>query len=108
MPVPRFLSTIAWLRRHTDLLALIVMLMIAGGVWGFISIADEVLEGDTQHFDERVLRALRRADDPSVPIGPKWGRQVGIDITALGGVAVLSIVTLSVAGYLFMVKKYHA
>ncbi len=97
-----------WLRMHTDLLVLLVMLLVAGGVLAFVSIADEVVEGDTQHFDERILKALRRTDDLATPIGPRWLEQVGLDITALGGVAVLSIVTLSVAGYLLMVRKYHA
>ena len=33
------------------------------------------------------VRAMRRADDPSQPIGPRWLPEVGRDLTALGGVA---------------------
>jgi undecaprenyl-diphosphatase len=33
---------------------------------------------------------------------------VGRDLTALGGVAVMTLVTLIVAGYLWMIRKYHA
>jgi undecaprenyl-diphosphatase len=103
-----------WLRRHTNLLVLIVAFLIIGGIWAFVQIADEVVEGDTQHFDEWAVRALRAPDpdappgSPQVPIGPRWLREVGRDMTALGGVAVMFLMTAAVAGYLLMVRKYHA
>jgi undecaprenyl-diphosphatase len=105
-----------WLRDHNNLLVLIVALLVVGGVWGFVEIAAEVMEGDTQRFDEWAVRALRMPDPeatpddprPQVPVGPKWLREVGRDMTALGGVAVLALVTAGVAGYLLMVRKYHA
>jgi len=67
-----------------------------------------VLEGDTQHFDEWAIRSLRRADDPATPIGPGWLHEVGRDATALGGMFVLTMVTLAVGGYLAIVRKFHA
>lgn len=102
-----------WLRRHVNLLVLVVALLIVGGTWGFIALADEVLEGDTQHFDDKVVRALRMPDPdnpggPKVPIGPRWLREVGRDMTALGGIAVMGLVTAAVAGYLLIVGKHHA
>jgi undecaprenyl-diphosphatase len=103
-----------WLRRHTNLLVLFVAFLVVGGVLGFIHIADEVVEGDTQHFDEWAVRALRAPDpdappgSPQVPIGPRWLREVGRDMTALGGVAVMCLVTAAVAIYLLMLRKYHA
>src|SRR5205809_297180 len=97
----------AWLGKHS-ILVLGAMLIVVAGTWGFIALADEVKEGDTQHFDDWAVRSLRRADDPATPIGPKWLPEVGRDITALGGVAVLSLVTLIVAGYLLIVGKHHA
>jgi undecaprenyl-diphosphatase len=51
---------------------------------------------------------MRRADDPSRPIGPRWLPEVGRDLTALGGVAALTLTTAFVAGYLLIVRKYHA
>lgn len=105
-----------WLRAHTNLLVLMVALLVVVGVWAFVEIAGEVVEGDTQKFDEWAVQALRMPDPdakpgeqrPQVPIGPKWLREVGRDMTALGGVAVLFLVTLGVAGYLLMLRKYHA
>jgi undecaprenyl-diphosphatase len=103
-----------WLRDHNNLLLLFVALLIVGGVWAFVEIAGEVVEGDTQAFDEWAVRGLRMTDPdapagaPKVPLGPKWVRELGRDMTALGGVAVLLLVTLGVAGYLLMIRKYHA
>ena len=38
----------------------------------FLKLASEVMEGDTQSIDTKIVRALRKADDPSTPIGPPW------------------------------------
>jgi undecaprenyl-diphosphatase len=86
---------------------LVALALIFGGIWAFAEIADEVTEGETQSFDQWAVRALRQPDAPAVPIGPKWLHEVGRDMTALGGIAVLSLVSLSVAGYLLLVRKYH-
>ena len=98
---------ISWLAGHVNIV-LVAVLLIVGGTWVFIELADEVREGDTQRFDDWAVRAMRHADDPSRPIGPHWLPEVGRDLTALGGVAVLSLTTAFVAGYLLIVRKYHA
>ena len=98
----------AWVRDHGNFILLLSTLIVAGGVWGFAELADEVVEGDTKVFDEWAIKSLRRADNPAIPIGPTWLHEVGRDMTALGGVAVLGGMTLAVAGYLLMIKKYHA
>jgi undecaprenyl-diphosphatase len=85
---------------------LVVALVVLSCTYLFIRLADEVEEGDTQKFDERVLRSLRRADDPAVPIGPPWLREAGLDITALGSPAVLVLVTASVVGFMLLQRKY--
>jgi undecaprenyl-diphosphatase len=105
-----------WLRDHKHFVVMIAMLIVVAGVWFFIALADEVLEGDTQHFDNRVMQWLQRpaaSVDPNaapstLPIGPPWLREVGRDLTALGGVAVMSLVTFAVAGFLAVSGKYRA
>src|SRR5207244_5217796 len=62
----------------------------------------------TQNIDELIIIALRRPENRAIPIGPPWLHEVGRDMTALGGVAVLSGLTLVVAGFLLMRKQYHA
>jgi len=88
-------------------LVFVAALVVLLGVWAFIFLLDEVREGGTMNFDSRILRALRRADDPSKLIGPKWVESVVRDVTALGGVVVLFMVVGSVAGFLVLIKRYH-
>src|SRR5688572_15477072 len=102
---PRVQAAWAWARDHGNFVLLLGALIVATGVWGFVELTDEVLEGDTQHFDDWAIKILRRADNPAIPIGPTWLHEVGRDITALGGVAVLGGMTLAVAGYLLMIRK---
>jgi undecaprenyl-diphosphatase len=73
----------------------------------FLSLAGEVMEGDTQSMDTRIVRALRQADDPSKPIGPAWMEGVLEDLTALGGPTVTWLVILSLTGYLLLQTKYR-
>ena len=94
-----------WLGRH-EFIVLLAVLIVVAGTWGFIALADVILEGRTQSFDESILRALRRPDNPAIPIGPDWMAEVGRDLTALGGVAVLILATLAVAGFLLLDRKY--
>src|SRR5688500_18033866 len=96
-------------------IVLTALLIIVGGARGFIALADEVSECDTQNFDVRVVKALRTPDPnplpekaPDLPIGPNWLHEVGRDLTGLGGIAVLTLLVAAVAGYLILVRKYHA
>jgi undecaprenyl-diphosphatase len=41
-------------------------------------------------------------------LGPRWLEEAGRDVTALGGVVVLFLVTAGVTVYLLAVRKYHA
>ena len=96
-----FRSYLAWLGGHGHLV-LVAMLAVVAGTWGFVVILDEVKEGGAQHFDETVIRYLRAHE------GPAWLQEIGRDLTALGGVAVLTMVTFAVAGYLLLRRKYGA
>jgi len=81
--------------------------MVVLGILVFVFLLDEVREGSTLHFDSRVLRALRKADDPAKLIGPQWVESMVRDVTALGGVVVLLMVVGAVAGFLLLVRRYH-
>lgn len=65
-------------------------------------LASEVLEGETQHFDKRILVSLRSPSDPSIPIGPAWLVSGALDITALGSATVLGLTVLAVGGFLLL------
>lgn len=85
---------------RTELTILVGALVLLGLLFVIGGLVGEVLEGDTQRFDERIIASLRSADDPSVPVGPRWLHGVALDITALGSVAVLSLIVLGVCGFL--------
>lgn len=100
-----FLDTIRNLVRslgRREVALLIALLLLTGGAWGFIELADEVLEGQTQTFDEWMLLALRNPADLSDPVGPEWVEELGRDFTALGGVGILLLVTVAAVGYLLL------
>lgn len=88
--------------RQIDLLILVAaaVLMLSGYL--FIEIADEVLEGDFQRYDEKILQWLRDPADSHNPIGPEWLEQIGRDVTALGSAAVLALLTAAVTVYLHL------
>jgi undecaprenyl-diphosphatase len=99
-------QTLAWFSGREPVV-LLSMFLVVGGIWAFIEIADEVAEGEFQKIDEWAVRALRKADNPAEPIGPRWLQEMGRDATALGGVAWLVFFTFAVAGYLWLDKKTH-
>jgi undecaprenyl-diphosphatase len=86
-------------RHHMTSLALVVLGL---GLFIFIGVADEVLEGDTLRFDTWLLLALRAPGHPDDPLGPVWVEELFRDFTALGGSAVLGLLTLASAGYLWL------
>jgi undecaprenyl-diphosphatase len=81
------------------------ILTIAGLLLLFGFIAQEVVKGRTLAFDRGIMLALRSSTDPAVPIGPVWLPEAARDVTSLGSMVVLGIVTLAVAGYLFFAGK---
>lgn len=97
-------SICRWIvRNHWATLCLLAVIGL--GAWGFASIAEEVIEGDTRRFDTKLLLSMRTAGDPSDPIGPEWFEEAGRDVTAMGSVAALLIFVVSMAGYLACKKQ---
>ncbi len=82
-----------------------VMALLAGSIWAFIGISDKVLEEETHAIDEAILLSLRTPGDRSDPIGPDWVEELGRDATALGGVGVLTLITVASVVYLVLRGK---
>lgn len=85
---------------------LVVFLLISGLAFAFIRIAGEMAEGETRGFDETILLALRDPANRASPIGPGWLEASMIDITALGGVTVLTLISSLVVIYLLVTKRF--
>jgi undecaprenyl-diphosphatase len=75
-------------------------------LFAFLVLAGEVMGGETLGFDRRIVLAFRKADDPARPIGPAWITGALLDLTALGGPTVISLVVLSVVGFLVLQTRY--
>jgi undecaprenyl-diphosphatase len=92
-----------------EIVPIAVLLGIALPLLAFVEIADEVTEGEgeVRWFDEGLLLALRTSD-PRDPVGPRWFETSVMDVSALGGFAVLALVTLFAVGYLLVLKRWGA
>jgi undecaprenyl-diphosphatase len=75
---------------------------------GFYSLSRAVVDGQTEGFDRQLLLAMRETNDLADPVGPRWLEEVGRDITAVGGVAVLSGVTVLAVAFLWLASIRHA
>lgn len=93
-----------WVGRH-ELAMLVLTMCVTGCAWAFATITDRVFQGDTSGFDTRILLSMRSADDPADPIGPRWVEELGRDFTALGGVGLLTLITIAVVGLLVLRDK---
>ena len=96
-------------RRFAALYEFRILLVLGGvllGIWGFVELAEMVTAGETRTVDTALLLALRNPLVPSQALGPVWMGEIMRDITALGGTAVLALLSLSVIGYLALLRRY--
>lgn len=84
---------------------LIIGLLASLAILGFAILASVVAQDGTMGFDRPIVTALRTAADLTVPRGPRWLTEAMIDITALGGATVLTLVTAIVAGFLLIARR---
>jgi undecaprenyl-diphosphatase len=87
---------------------LITLIIAASVLLGFAKLADAVGEGGTRAFDEWLLVSLRTPGNLADPIGPKWFEEMMRDFTALGSTGVLTVMVLTIAGFLAMTRKGYA
>ncbi|MEQ8766623.1 MAG: phosphatase PAP2 family protein [Planctomycetota bacterium] len=95
-------------RSGRELATLLAILVVFFSLWAFVEVTDEVLEGETQAIDEKVLLLFRNPADKTDPLGPLWVEEMGRDVTGLGGMFVLMLITGVVAGFLALQRRYRA
>jgi undecaprenyl-diphosphatase len=88
------------------MIVLLAVTGVAAGVWLFAILADQVVVGGTKAFDRNLLLAMRQSGTRT-PLGPPSVQEAARDITALGSVAVLGLVTAITAGFLALSGKRH-
>lgn len=89
-----------------EVAAVSALLVAALGAMAFLAIADEVAEGETRALDLAVLQALRVDGRPGTLIGPDWLHVAAVDVTALGSVAVLSLIILLAFALLASLRRW--
>jgi undecaprenyl-diphosphatase len=89
-----------------EVAAVTALLIAALGAMAFLAIADEVAEGETHGLDLAVLRALRVEGQPGTLVGPEWLHVAAVDVTALGSVAVLSLIILLAFALLVSLRRW--
>ncbi|MFW6323875.1 MAG: phosphatase PAP2 family protein [Desulfovibrionales bacterium] len=91
-----------------EFMVLVILFCVIGGIWAFIEIADEVAEGETRTFDQTILETFRGVGPEGETRGPEWLAKSMRDITALGGITVLTFVTTVTALFLFLKNKFRS
>lgn len=100
MTVPQ----LAFLKREARLI--IAFIIVAVALLAVIRLGSEIREDGTSGFDRWLLLSLRQPGNLGAPIGPAWLKPVFVDITALGGVTALTLLTVSVVGYLLAERRW--
>ncbi|MBU3016858.1 phosphatase PAP2 family protein [Paraglaciecola agarilytica] len=90
----------AYILKDSKQIGLFILLSIA--CWLFIELAGVVIADKTMQIDEQLVLLFREPFDLSDPIGPKWVEELMRDITALGGVGILVMVTLIATTFLLL------
>ena len=106
----------AALRRHAPTMMtlarreigpIVIVALVGALMLIFRHIAEEVGEGDTRTFDRAIIYALRTPGDPHRPIGPDWLNTAALDVTSLGSITVLVILTVLACGLFLSIKHWR-
>lgn len=90
---------------RVEIAFLVVWIGLAGTIWGFLALGSEMREGELSAFDLRLLDALRRPGQPHVAVGPAWLSECMRDFTALGGLTLLTLLTVLSVGVLLAERR---
>ena len=81
------------------------VLLIAALLLVFSGIAEEVSKGASAAFDRAVLLSLRNPSNIADPIGPAWVEEAARDVTSLGSVIVVFMLSGAYIGYLLLAGR---
>ena len=99
---PHYRQIYGFVTGESKLLAAIAL--ISGLVLAFLRIADEMVEGEMEAFDNSILMLFRDPANIDQVIGPDWLHEMVRDITALGSFAVLGLIVVAVCSYLLLAR----
>ena len=105
-PTNRLMLAIHWLWQR-ELPVLLAIFATFVSLFLFVLLTQLALQEQPHELDRYLLLLMRNPHDLSDPLGPPWLEEVGRDITALGGNAVLILLTLAVLIFLLMSDKSY-
>lgn len=88
---------------RTELAALTALLVVTLGVMTFVAVAADMTEADGQAFDQAVLHWMQPV--AGEPRGPWWLYEAAADLTALGGISVLTLFAVIAVVFLLIQGK---
>ena len=88
--------------RVPELRILLAVFLAAGALWIFEEIHENLVREGDRSADTQILLLFRATGDRADPIGPQWVEELARDITALGGLGVLSLIVAASASFLFI------
>lgn len=94
----------SWAGRY-DTRVVIAALVVGIGVLLLVWLGHYVSAHETHRLDRDIVLMFRAAGDPTNPIGPRWLEEIGRDLTALGGIATLTLLTTSTLCYAWMRRE---
>lgn len=86
---------------------LLAGIVVAGGLWGFVEMAEVARDATAHAFDTDIMLFFREAGRPDQPIGPLWLQEAVRDITGLGSTIVLIMVTAAAIFYLVLIGRWR-
>lgn len=92
--------------RMPELSVVLALLAVIGGGWLFAELAGEVLEAEKLDVDHAILQALRSAENPEDPLGPRWLELMAEDLTAMGSFTPIFVIVFAVVGYLALIRQW--
>lgn len=84
---------------------LLAAIVIAGGLYGFVEMAEVARDAEPHAFDTEILLAFREPGNPAEPIGPAWVEEAVRDLTGLGSVSVLVFIVTAAIGFLLVTRR---
>jgi undecaprenyl-diphosphatase len=86
---------------------LLAGIIVAGGLWGFVEMAEVARDTTAHAFDTEILLAFREAGRPDDPVGPVWLEEAVRDVTGLGSMIVLVMITAVAIFYFLLIGKWR-
>lgn len=79
--------------------------LVSGLILLFLRLADEVVEGETQAFDQSILMLFRDPTNVNQLVGPSWLHEAVRDVTSIGSFSILGLLVLGIVIYLLLTNR---